>query len=618
MPAILHVSHDRLQAVLDLPAGVTLGTPDFAALCQQAGVCSGFQAEAMRAAMSADVVDRRLVVAQGQASMPPRPVRLHLEVALSELPMAIPAGACAGRFLSAEPGRPGLGVDGLAIATPESIASAEDGIHAGRGFDIGSDGRLIANRDGQLVLDAGGALHVVLPGINERELPDILVQVEFSAHQAWIGLRPGEFVAVPTLQAALRRARIAFGILPEALSAAARASALPRRLVVARGVQPVSGSAGRIEHLLDAFTLPWLEQLADCDIGQVARQCQVEAGTPLLLVVPSVPGQTGIDVHGHRLAAHAERTIDPQRCLGPGTRRCAEDDQLVEAAISGLYRRDGRGRVTVDELLIIPGDLDRAVGDLDTPLPVLVQGSIADGMRLKSGGDVLVLGSIGDARVSARGNLLVQGRIGPGEQRIKAHLDVLAQAVSGRQIKARRVAVLASITDATVLATDDVTTGEVIGGSIVAGKGLRCRRLGDGRPTRVEVGRNPLQEQFEQQARASLPELSREAAALRVRCDEAARLMNVHALDPETEVIDADLRALVEAYRRTIRQLAEARQLLHLGNRCQRRTPPSSTMIEVLGEAHAGVTLVFGEINRTIEALIHGGCFRVQDGGIEA
>lgn len=442
-----------------------------------------------------------------------------------------------------------------------------------------------------------------------RERQSILVQLEFSAEQAWISLPAGESVSRAVLLTSLERARVTFGHLPEAFAEAAIPSARPRRIVVARGLPAVPGSPGLIEHLLDPFQLPALDHFDSVDLAAMVRQRLVRAGDMLARVLPPTEGQSGIDVNGRTLVPPSGRAIDIRRLLGDGVRVGGADGDAVEAAVDGLYHRDATGRVHVHPLLEVDGDVDR---DIDSPQPLLIHGDIGDGMRVKSAGDIIVLGSIGDARVSARGCLLVRGAIRPGRQRVKTHANLLAGRIVGRLVKADNVAVLGAIRDAEILASGLVAALEVVGGSVVAAEGLRCELLGAplGGAVRVEVGRDPLHELHTARAREALPVLSRKAASLRMACNQGARDLDEHPLDDDADGRADRLRQLIDEYRQTIRDLAEVRQVLN-----QLRMPIDAAIV-VTDTARPGVTVVFGALSETLARPLRRPVFAVRDGRI--
>ncbi len=435
-----------------------------------------------------------------------------------------------------------------------------------------------------------------------RERSKVLVQIEFSAEQAWIGLGPGEYIARGPLLASLAQARVVFGHLQEGIAEAARPEIAARRIVVARGLPVATGTPASLDYILDPFLLPRLEAFDGFDFAAMVRSRRVRPGDPLVCVLPATPGQAGMDVHGRTMHPPSTRSIDIERLSGPGTRLSEDDEHMVVAATDGIAHRDEVGRMHVLQIAELPGGVDRAHGDIDSPLPLLIDGDIADGMRVKSAGDIIVLGSVGDARVSARGNLLVRDHIRPGAQRVKAHADILAGHITSRQVKARRVAVLGAASGCDIQATDTVSALEVRGGSIVAANGLRCEHLGTGADgtARIEVGRDPLLEHRTMQARDSLPMLGRRTAELRLRCNQVAREMDAHALDERYDGYAAELRELVEEYRLALRQLTEARAILGQAQSGQRNNPLISAAIEVADTVRPGVTVVFGPFSETI------------------
>lgn len=554
----LRISDDRLWAVLDLPAQRALSTDDLKQLLQAKGVCSGLQREALQEAMQAKPEARHLVVACGRPVEMAQPGRLEPPLDLASLPRRITAGTPLGRFVPERLTAPGLGVDGLPILPPE-VAVVPIGLRPGRGIDVVGDRIAISNRDGLLIRDRDGTLRVAVEGLVERELTSIAVRVEARAAQAWISLRPGEYVAPVTLMAALENAQVAYSTDPLALAEAGRIAREPRHLIVARG--------------------PSSENPLNAGMGPTHDAPAADAGT-----------------RSHPAEAPP---LAPLR--------------------KDVFHRETNGRATAPEQLVVPGDLDPTHGRIDTHLPVVVHGNIKQGVTVRSAGDITVHGSIEDATVIARGNILVKGGILAGTERVKARGNLTARHCTNRVIKARDVVILGCAQDSTILATGTVMAKSLVGGAVVAAMDVCCETLGgpEGLSTRVEAGSDPRRRRLEQDAEVRLHELERQTTELRPRCQELARQLDAHALDSQAGALAHELRRLVGEYQSAERLLAEMRELVRQKTERSGPVPPPATaVVEVRDTTFPGVTLVFGMLTRVINEPLHASRFQVKDGGI--
>lgn len=391
--------------------------------------------------------------------------------------------------------------------------------------------------------------------------PSLSISVD--GQVAALELPSGLHLVDGALQELLAKHRIVHGLQAPAEAAAARTALMHRRLVVAQGDPPRPGRDGWVEPLVREPEAVYAA--GTVDLRDLHHFREVAAGTPLLRLHSPEEGTPGRTVQGDAVPARPGRSADLSPCFGQGCARAEGDDHLVVAAIDGLYQRftrGGRPFVQVSARVEIPGDVDMTIGHIDTRFPILVQGDIRVGFLVKTVADLEVLGSVEDARCSARGDIHIHGGLLPGRQRIKAHGDVQVRHVQNREIKARHVIIEHGCLASVIRATGSVSAREIIGGEVHAAAGVICDLLGDptGTATLVQVGVDPYEESLFAWATARLPDLAWQRDDLRQRGHLLA--YRVHTLlsageDHHSE--DAALRALV----------AEAAKLHAEEERCQ-------------------------------------------------
>jgi uncharacterized protein (DUF342 family) len=149
----------------------------------------------------------------------------------------------------------------------------------------------------------------------------------------------------------------------------------------------------------------------------------------------------------------------------------------------------------VDPLLVIKGDVDNTVGNLDVVGSLLVQGDIRDGFEVKATESITVKGIIEGAIVTAGLNVQVQvGINGSNHGRITAGGDVISGFIEMAGIEAGGSVFSSSIINSSVVCGDTVQAtggrGVIVGGSITARGSVRALVIGHraGRSMEISLG----------------------------------------------------------------------------------------------------------------------------------
>jgi uncharacterized protein (DUF342 family) len=619
MDLALHISPDRLSAVLDLPAGTYLEPAMLKMLLNKLDIRSGLQRDGLVAATVADDLDRELVLAIGDPATPGEPGRLEPPLDPAQLPRAVAQGEVLGRWLPPTPGSAGLGVDGAALPPPADAP----GMHPGHALSFSAGGEVVALRTGLLTLGEDGVLFVQQPGLSEHALAELPLRIDAQACEVRLPLASGAFAEPAALLAALARAQVVHGIDQQAISEASCGSPFARDLVVARGTASVPGVDAQLELLVDERVHFRADDFDRVDYHELHRAREVAAGAPLARLHPASPGAPGRSVTGRELPAHAGRPLDLQALCGEGTRISAGDPALLEAAAAGVYRRTRSGKFQVQPQLVIEGDVDLTSGNLDTALSVMITGDVKAGFTVKSGADIVVMGVVEDARVSARGNISVRGGILPGRQRVKAHGNLVARYITGREVKGRDIEVAGSVRFSRVLATGAVTAKEIIAGRLIAAGNLTCESLGslEGSRTQVQVGIDPYEEALFMAAQQEQGRHAREVVRLKERCKLLAHKLGQQEPMAEGEVdpLSDDLRTALGDFAKACTHLAECEAVITrheeqigTGNRAA-----ASAIVTVRRIAHPGVEVLIGELARTeVRDALQAPVFRFQAGTV--
>ena len=189
----------------------------------------------------------------------------------------------------------------------------------------------------------------------------------------------------------------------------------PHSVLVAQATMPTHGQDGRVEweqHTLNTDSDTEVDashagvNQRDDQVSHYERTniSQVKEGQVLGRLIQPTLGTDGRDVHGQTLSAIPGRPVileTDETVLIDGS------GQLI-AQCAGIMRREG-DRLTVRQLLEIPGYVDFSTGNIDFPGDVLVKGGIRDRFVVKARGRVEVGGLIEAATIECDGNLIAAG-----------------------------------------------------------------------------------------------------------------------------------------------------------------------------------------------------------------
>ncbi|WP_369345642.1 FapA family protein [Caldalkalibacillus mannanilyticus] len=173
--------------------------------------------------------------------------------------------------------------------------------------------------------------------------------------------------------------------------------------------------------------------------------------------------------------------------------------QALYAVISGQVSITSDEKINVFPIFEVNGDLDFEIGNIDFVGNVVIRGNVPTGFKIKAKGDVRITGSVEGAEIDAEGSITIQSGITAQHKgEVKAGRDLKTNFISNGNVSADGDVIVAqSIMHSNVIAGGSITCmgakGLIVGGSIQAGKSVKCRTIGNmmATPTRIEVGANP-------------------------------------------------------------------------------------------------------------------------------
>ncbi|HPO50527.1 MAG TPA: FapA family protein, partial [Spirochaetota bacterium] len=162
------------------------------------------------------------------------------------------------------------------------------------------------------------------------------------------------------------------------------------------------------------------------------------------------------------------------------------------------------GKVTVEEVYTVAGDVNLKTGNITFLGTVIVQGNVEDGFSVKASGNIEIHGSVGKCVLEADGDIIIsQGFMGKHEGTIRAGKNVYAKFIENAKKvdSSEGVYVQDGIMNSSIDATKEITCvgkrATIVGGRLRAGELIKSKTLGSTANvfTILEVGIDPKKRQ---------------------------------------------------------------------------------------------------------------------------
>jgi uncharacterized protein (DUF342 family) len=373
---------------------------------------------------------------------------------------------------------------------------------------------------------------------------------------------------------------------------------LPLTLLVARGRPPLSGENGRVRMIVDPepdVPLPGADGSIDFKDFSFFRT--VAKGTRLAEVLPPVPGQPGMNVHGEEIPSPEAKPFASEP--GPNTELEGIDPLYLAASVSGRLAIK-RGIPEVVEVLDVTGDVSLKTGNVEFPGAVKVAGDVHNKMSIQAVGDVEVVGTVEDSVIRSDGAIVIRGGVnGLGKGIIKSRLSsVTIGYLHNQRIESNsHIVVYNEIINSNLKARKTISMRfgkySVLGGHLLAGESMDLFNVGSeaGSKAILEVGKDFEVESDLAEKNELLISHSQDLDFLRDMDDELARVLRLrrNPSDEET-LLHKRTQGAMENLDRWItdlrRKLAELSQRLYNPDICE---------ILIRGVIHPGTVIKYRE-----------------------
>lgn len=304
----------------------------------------------------------------------------------------------------------------------------------------------------------------------------------------------GELPSEPELRAFLASRQILFGLKDEGLR-----QALTQRgdwIVVAVGTPPKPPVHGRIQpHIAMNKPKPRIEVQSDDSVNlkELGILENVTTGMILASLVDPEPGSAGRDVTGQILSPEPARA----GVLAPGRNTVvSENGRELVASMDGRVILESDGRLSVDNVFTVNGDVGPATGNINFLGSVMITGNICADYRVRAAEKIVVIGAVEGAVLEAGQEITVKGGVFGADKailqtsgviRVKSAQDCRILCGGTLFVADSLLRVHASAAQAIIL-----ERGAIVGGTVTSPK-IEAATIGAESETRtlVEIGIAP-------------------------------------------------------------------------------------------------------------------------------
>ena len=329
------------------------------------------------------------------------------------------------------------------------------------------------------------------------------VQISTDDMKAFLVITPpkqgGYDLELEDIYTILKNNSVVVGLKDDALNRLIDYPVYNEAVLVAEGIKPVNGADAELEYQFNTSTNIRLTEAegGKVDFKNISNVENVTAGQLLATKKDPTRGEPGRTVKGELIPQKMGKDFE----LVAGKNTHIEGNCII-ADVSGQVILSA-GKVNVEQVMTVNGDVNLKSGNIDFVGSVVVTGNVEDGFDVKAAGNIMIHGTVGRSNIEADGDVIInQGVMGKNEGFIKAGKNVSAKFLENVKIDAGETV---TVQDSVMHCFIDVkksllVTGKraaIVGGHIRAGELISTKQIGSvsGTETVLEVGFDPKMRQ---------------------------------------------------------------------------------------------------------------------------
>ncbi|EOC99733.1 FapA family protein [Caldisalinibacter kiritimatiensis] len=311
-----------------------------------------------------------------------------------------------------------------------------------------------------------------------------------------------------------------------------------KKVVIARGVQPVNGKDGYIKYKFDTNKKINLNVLEDgsVDFRNLNLINNVSKGDILAELVLATKGSSGITVTGEKIPQKPgkDQMVKYGKNVVP-----SDDSKKLISLVDGQAYLDGN-KVVVNEIYEVKGDVDNSTGNVSFNGVVKVRGNVKTGFKITSKDNVEIEGVVEGAEISSEKDIILKKGIhGHNKGKLCANGKVIAKYIENSKVESdddvcSEVIMHSDIKSCGIIKAT-LGKGLIVGGVCRAEKEIHANIIGSAMETKtvLEVGVNPKLKRRYEDSKNQLDELKNQIDKLTKTINLLKRLSKSGGLTKE-------------------------------------------------------------------------------------
>jgi len=361
----------------------------------------------------------------------------------------------------------------------------------------------------------------------KKQLCEVYIHKDRMKASLWLNNKNGETASLQDIKEILATQNIVFGVVSDEILNALIQKGQVNNAIIAEGIEPIDGNDSVIVSMLPEVNRgsPIIDDEDIVDYRELGDILVVREGDVLITRIEATESSPGVNIFGENIVAQ-EGQNRPISLHSQSTRLNPDNPNQLIATITG------QPIITEDSAFVSPilelESVDLSTGNIRFNGSIVINKNIEQGMKVYASRDIVVNGSVNNAKVECLGNLFIaNGVFGGSELLVNGNVRIKkgiqgnrqlinqAHAISSARIIAAgfvfidfaenfviesegSIAVEQYVMNCNLMA-DNISIGTknlnaaIIGGNVWATRLLRVPIIGNdaGLTTKIRVGVNP-------------------------------------------------------------------------------------------------------------------------------
>ena len=449
----------------------------------------------------------------------------------------------------------------------------------------------------------------------------IKVNISGDKLEAYVKFYPpsekGKYLTKSDIIDQLKGLNVVYGIKDDVIEEIVSDKEYFKEYLVAEGVDAEQGIQPSIEYKFDINAgkdrKPKIRPDGTVDYNSVEVINPVNTGELLAKIIPGQPGTAGKNISGEDI--YPEELEQVNIAVGNNV-ELSEDSTEAYSACDGQAAYRG-GKIWVDNVYIVQGDVDVATGNIAFNGDVLINGSIRTGFSVKAKGNVEINGAVEGAEIKAGKSIMIRN----GIQGMKKAYVVAGEDITTKFIESS-VVIASGFVNASSILYSDITGDKgvivkgkkaiIVGGIVRALGHIECDKAGSimGSNTVLQVG-------YPENIDEIIEGLVAEISTTEEKKDDILQVIRYYKNNLKDKEISNEMvnkvKQIIDKSKEIICDLDQKKRAFNRFKNLRMREETDSDMIIVSGHVYQGVKIEINGVSRYIRDEMTSSVFRKYD-----